>query len=226
MEPEQAEAPKEEQRVLLAEKEPEKDTDLETLCIYPNPLISKVSAEVTQFDESLTNLIALMDRVMKKSKGIGIAAPQVSQSLRVIKWNIPVKDCPNDNGTLVNPVITWRSDETQEVTEGCLSFPGLRVSVKRSKSIKFLGFDEKGVPYLEREASDLLAACIQHEVDHLNGVTLISQISGLKRDMYKRKVNKYFKELKLQEKNFKQYNKIINKNESRSNSPIEELVIE
>lgn len=108
----------------------------------------------------------MMDTV-EKAEGLGIAAPQVNVSLRVCLANILGKMTP-----LVNPEITWKSDETSVMEEGCLSLPGIDVSVPRAVEIIVAYLDEKGQPQ-ERRLHDLDARVVQHETDHLNGVLIV-----------------------------------------------------
>jgi peptide deformylase len=132
---------------------------------------------------------------MYAAQGIGLAAPQVGVSKRIIVMDI---DQPEDGGKgapryFVNPEITWSSEEQNLYNEGCLSVPGQYAEVERPKQvkIKFLDYDGKKQ---EIEADGLLATCIQHEMDHLNGILFVDHLSTLKRDMLLRKVKKWAKE--------------------------------
>jgi len=137
----------------------------------PNPILRKRAEEVAyDLIPNVQELIVDMLETMKSAKGIGIAAPQVGKSLRIIIVNTDEKPT-----VLINPVITrfsWRKSIDEE---GCLSVPGKFGLVKRAKSIRVEAQDENGEPF-EFKASDLLARVIQHEIDHLDGVLFIDKI--------------------------------------------------
>lgn len=147
---------------------------------YPNQFLSQVCAPVLLFNTDLKELCEDMHITMKSAGGIGLAANQVGRTLRVLVVNIA--DTPY---TLVNPVITYEEGK-QEMKEGCLSFPGLRVRVTRAQQIKVDFQDELGNNQ-HIDAEGLLSICIQHEVDHLNGITFIDKFSALKRSLYLKK---------------------------------------
>src|SRR5689334_21844719 len=120
--------------------------------------------EVTTFDKELRVLVKDLTETMLDAPGAGLAAPQIGVSLRVFTY-----DVDDVLGHLVNPVITTVSDEEQDGDEGCLSFPGLTFPTKRRQRVVARGFDQHGEPVVI-EGSSLFARCIQHEVDHLDGV--------------------------------------------------------
>jgi peptide deformylase len=139
--------------------------------------------------DHIANLIDDMLYTMYEAPGIGLAAPQVGEDIRVL-----VADVSEDKSqpiALVNPEIV-ATDGLIEYEEGCLSLPGIYAVVRRPSKIKVRGLDRDGNP-IEIEAEDLLAVCLQHEIDHLNGVLFIDHLSALKRN---RLLQKYRKEMK------------------------------
>src|SRR5437763_776383 len=133
---------------------------------YPDPRLKKVAAPVTVFDDSLKDLAAKMFQLMREHKGVGLAAPQVAQSIRLFVMN-PTGE-PQDDRFYVNPILLDAEDE-EEGEEGCLSIPGLHVNIFRSKTIKLQAQDLAGNPITE-SATGYIPRIWQHETDHLNGV--------------------------------------------------------
>ncbi|QYR23698.1 peptide deformylase [Paenibacillus sp. sptzw28] len=131
----------------------------------PDPVLREKAIEVTKFNRNLHKLLTDMAETMYDAHGVGLAAPQVGISKRVI-----VVDVGDDHGLIemVNPVIV-ESEGEQLGPEGCLSIPNLNGDVRRAQRIKIKGLDRNGEPF-ELEATDFLARAFQHEVDHLNGV--------------------------------------------------------
>ena len=157
------------------------------LKIFPDRSLTLKAAPVTEFDEDLNIIIVAMLGVMKKAEGVGLAAPQIGISKRIITYNIN-----EDEGYMVNPEIIWTSEEKQEMKEGCLSFPGVFIAVDRFKEVKVKYFDSNQVEK-ELHAEGFHAQMIQHEVEHLDGIVFTSYISNLKRDLVKRKMVKFKK---------------------------------
>ncbi|WP_294946572.1 peptide deformylase [Sulfurivirga sp.] len=156
--------------------------------LYPDEILRTQCKPVEMSDE-IANLIDDMLYTMYDAPGIGLAAPQVGRDIRVL-----VADVTEDKSqpiALVNPEIV-ASDGLIEYEEGCLSLPGIYAKVRRPSKVKVRGLDRDGQP-VEIEAEDLLAVCLQHEIDHLNGVLFIDHLSGLKRN---RLLQKYRKERK------------------------------
>lgn len=152
------------------------------LVIYPDPILSRKCAEVTEFSGQLGQLVADMLETMYHEEGIGLAAPQIGADARVF-----VSDISRDGSEplcIVNPVIVKR-EGTMQMDEGCLSIPGYRAKVTRAAAVRVEGFDAEGTP-LVVEAEGLQAVCIQHEIDHLDGVLFIDHLSQLKRDLFRR----------------------------------------
>ena len=153
---------------------------------YPDHCLRKKAQEVLSFDDDLALLTQNMAETMYDAPGIGLAAPQVNINKRVVV--IDVSEDKNDLKVLINPEIT-NQDGAQEYEEGCLSIPGVFGIVERAAEIEIKAQDLQG-NVLEFQADGLLAICIQHEIDHLNGVLFIDHLSKLKRDRIKKKLKK------------------------------------
>ncbi len=148
---------------------------------------------ITVFDEALQQLIDDMFETMYAAKGIGLAAPQIA-----ISKKLAVIDVSNDKSKtwcLINPVIAERKGEAL-MEEGCLSVPGVYDKAPRALWVKLQALDRHGNPY-EIVAEDLLAHCIQHEVDHLNGTLFLDHLSLLKRQLARKKLDKVKKRRKF-----------------------------
>ena len=148
-----------------------------TILEYPDPRLRKVAAPVTEFDGSLVKLVRDMAETMYAAPGVGLAATQVDVHKRVIV--IDVSDAKDDLLVLVNPEIVMAEGEA-ECEEGCLSVPGYYDKVTRAARITVRARNERGEP-IERTADGLLAVCIQHEMDHLEGKVFVEKLSALKR---------------------------------------------
>jgi len=147
------------------------------IVLYPEAGLREVCTPVAEMTDALDKLIDEMFYTMYQAPGIGLAAPQVAVQQRLIVVDISeTKDQPL---ALINPEILDSKGEI-EWEEGCLSIPGAYGKVKRPSDILVRGLDRDGKP-IEFEANDLLAVCIQHEIDHLNGKLFIDHLSGLKR---------------------------------------------
>ncbi len=160
-----------------------------SILIYPDPRLRAVAKPVTQFDTELQREVDDMAETMYAATGIGLAAIQVNIPKSIIV--IDMSSTQNDLHVVVNPEILERKGE-QEVEEGCLSFPDYFETVKRSKWIRFRAQDRAGSTY-EMEAEDMLAACVQHEIDHLNGKLFADYLSRLKRERVKKQFEKQAK---------------------------------
>ena len=159
---------------------------LPILC-YPDPKLHKVAKPVQAVDARIQTLISDMLETMYDANGIGLAATQVDVHERVVV--IDVSDERNQPIVLINPEITWASEEAQVGDEGCLSVPGIYDGVERSTSIRVKALDRDGK---ERElsAEGMLAVCIQHEMDHLQGKVFIDYLSELKLNRVRAKLKK------------------------------------
>jgi peptide deformylase len=159
---------------------------LPILC-YPDPRLNTVAKPVQAVDARIRELVADMLETMYDANGIGLAATQVDVHERVIV--IDVSEERNEPLVLINPEITWASEDKQVGDEGCLSVPGIYDGVERSRSIKVRAMDREG-QVREIEAEGLLSVCIQHEMDHLRGKVFVEYLSPLKRNRIKTKMLK------------------------------------
>jgi len=137
--------------------------------LYGDPVLRTPAAEVVDFDKELRKLVADLTDTMQDAPGVGLAAPQLGVSLRVFTYWVD-----DELGHLVNPVLDL-SDEQQDGEEGCLSVPDLSFECKRAKSVVAKGMNMYGEP-ITLEGSDLLARCVQHETDHLDGIVFIDRL--------------------------------------------------
>lgn len=173
-------------------------TKLKILTI-PNPRLKHKSLEVKSFDKNLSIKIQDMFETLEASgNGIGLAAPQVGILERIVVIDLKEDDVSIPI-TLINPKILYKSEETFINEEGCLSVPEYFAEVTRSKEIEYEWFDESGKKYLSK-ANGLLSICIQHEIDHLNGILFVDHLSALKRKLALEKLKK------LKNKNVKEKN--------------------
>jgi peptide deformylase len=162
---------------------------LRDILVIPDPTLRKTSAPVLVFDSSLDTLVADMFEAMYKAPGIGLAAIQIGVPLRVITIDLAKTDAPKAPRVFVNPEIVWASEEVGTYEEGCLSIPEYYEEVERPARVRVRHLDEAGTPR-EIEADGLLATCLQHEIDHLNGVLFIDHLSRLKRERVMKKFAK------------------------------------
>jgi peptide deformylase len=160
---------------------------------YPDPRLHKVAKPVTAFDARLKQLIADMAETMYAAPGIGLAATQVDVHEQIIV--IDISDAHDDLRVLINPEVVWASAEKRVYDEGCLSVPGIYDGVERPARVKVRALDADGKPF-ELEADDLMAVCVQHEMDHLKGKVFVEYLSPLKRNRIKTKLVKEERELK------------------------------
>ena len=163
---------------------------LPILC-YPDPKLHKVAKPVQTVDERIRTLVADMRETMYDAKGIGLAATQVDVHERVIV--IDISEERDQPLVLINPTIIWNSDERHVNEEGCLSVPGIYDSVERFDSVRVQALDANGKIHTV-EAEEMLAVCIQHEMDHLMGKVFVEYLSPLKRNRIKTKMLKLQRE--------------------------------
>ncbi|HTA23390.1 MAG TPA: peptide deformylase [Terriglobales bacterium] len=164
--------------------------------IYPivkfgDPVLERPADPVTVFDDELRKLIDDMFESMYEARGVGLAAPQIGISKRLAVIDITFKEDPDAKLVLANPEILHAEGKHTQ-PEGCLSIPEFREPVKRAQKVTIRAQDAHGKWY-EKTGEDLLARAFLHETDHLNGKLYISHISGLKRDLMKRKIRKLIK---------------------------------
>ena len=167
----------------------------------PDPSLRVVAAPVAMVDDAVRATVADMFETMYEAPGIGLAAVQVGVPIRLLVIDLqepedagdPESKTVRDPRVFINPEILWHSDSEVPYTEGCLSVPEQYAEVMRPDKIRACWKDEKGKAY-EEEIDGLLAVCLQHEMDHLNGVLFIDHLSRLKRDMVLKKLAKWRKE--------------------------------
>jgi peptide deformylase len=159
---------------------------------YPDPVLSQPGEPVTEFDKELRKLVDDMFETTYASQGIGLAAPQVGVSKRLTVIDVSMGKETKDRLVLVNPEITYSEGKLYE-EEGCLSFPDIREKIVRAAKVRIRAQDEHG-KWFEMDGEELLARCMQHEIDHLNGMLFIFRMSGLKRDLNLRKIRKMKRE--------------------------------
>ena len=159
----------------------------------PDPVLRKVCAPVGEVDDSIRALADDMLDTMYDAPGIGLAASQIGVLQRIFVLDVAKEDAPKEPMVFINPEIVWSSEETNVYQEGCLSIPDYYDDVERPAevTVKFLNRDGQDQ---ELKADGLLATCIQHEFDHLNGKLFLDYLSKLKRD---RVMKKFAKQAKL-----------------------------
>jgi peptide deformylase len=158
---------------------------------YGDPVLEKVATPITEFDDKLKKLVDDMFESMYEAHGVGLAAPQIGLSLHLAVIDVTFKEDPDAKMVLCNPQII-KTEGRQTSSEGCLSIPEFRENVTRPKYVTVRAQDVNG-KWFEKTGEDLLARAFLHETDHLNGKLYISHISGLKRDLMKRKIRKLMK---------------------------------
>ena len=164
----------------------------------PDPFLRTISTPVAAVDDEVRTLVADMFETMYDAPGIGLAAIQVGVPKRILVIDLQ-PDAEAEEGAepvriseprvFINPEITWESDELSSYNEGCLSVPDLYADVERPAKIRATWLDETGAAH-DEEIDGMLATCLQHEMDHLNGVLFYDHLSKLKRDMIVKKLVK------------------------------------
>ena len=162
---------------------------LREILTVPNPILKLVSKPVDQVDDGLRALMDDMLETMYAAPGIGLAAIQVGEPVRIIVMDLAREGEAPAPRHFVNPEILWASEETAPYEEGCLSVPEIYDEVERPAKVRLRHLNYQGET-VEEEAEGLFAVCIQHEMDHLNGVLFIDHLSRLKRDRAIAKVKK------------------------------------
>ena len=158
---------------------------------FPDKRLRKIAKPVEKVNQEIKDIIEQMFFTMYEEKGIGLAATQVNIQKRLIV--IDVSENRDKKLFLINPEIISLSDDLDTMEEGCLSVPGFYESVSRPKTVKVSSLDFNS-QLIEFEANGLLATCIQHEIDHLNGKLFVDHISALKRNRIEKKITKLKKE--------------------------------
>jgi peptide deformylase len=159
------------------------------IIILPDKRLRLVSEPAKANDPGLRALVDDMFETMYEAPGIGLAAIQVGVPKRVVVMDLAKKDDPKEPMVFINPEVLWRSDEMAIYEEGCLSIPEFYEEVERPAKVRVIFLDLAGAEQ-EIEAAGLMATCLQHEIDHLNGVLFIDHISKLKRDRVIKKFTK------------------------------------
>jgi len=162
---------------------------LRDILLLPDKRLRMKSEPVKAVDKDIRALIEDMFETMYAAPGIGLAAIQIGVPRRVVTVDLAKKDDPAEPQVFINPEIVWASDDKATYEEGCLSIPEYYEEVERPKSVRVKFIDRDGKPQ-EIEADGLLGTCLQHEIDHINGVLFIDHISKLKRDMVLKKFKK------------------------------------
>jgi len=156
---------------------------------YPNPVLALKSEEIDEVTREIRDLAEEMAHLMYENRGIGLAAPQVGESRRLVTIDLSGPEERTELMVLVNPVIVSKEGKVVD-EEGCLSVTNLRAKVQRAEKVRVRAKNLEGEE-IDLDAEGLLAVCLQHEIDHLDGVLFIDRISRLKRGMYDAKIKKW-----------------------------------
>ena len=163
-----------------------------TIVKYPDPVLQQPGEPVTEFNDELRKFVADMFETMYASQGVGLAAQQVGVAKRITVIDLSMGKNPAERLALINPEIISSEGKIYE-EEGCLSFPDIREKVTRAAKVRIRAQDETG-KWFEMDGEELLSRCMQHEIDHLDGMLFIFRMSGLKRDLNLRKIRKMQRE--------------------------------
>ncbi len=155
---------------------------------FPNPVLRQKAKKITVFDDSLEDLITNMIETMYDAPGVGLAAPQIGESIQLVVVNASQEEDGKDSMVIINPEIIEKEGK-QADEEGCLSVLDLTASVKRSQKVTVRYQDITGAE-LEITTEGRFAVVLQHEIDHLRGILFIDHLSTLKRALYKKKIKK------------------------------------
>jgi len=151
------------------------------LVILPDPKLRVISEPIKEITDDVRRLADDMLETMYDAPGVGLAAIQIGVPLRMVTMDVSKSEEERQPMVLINPEITWASEEKRVYEEGCLSIPEYYEEVERPDRVRFRYMNLQGET-IEQEADGLLATCVQHEIDHLNGVLFIDYLSKLKRD--------------------------------------------
>ncbi len=163
-----------------------------TILEFPDPRLRNQARLVVDVDKRVNKIIEDMFETMYAADGIGLAATQVNIHERIVVMDI--SELQNQPQVFINPEVDVLTDTQLDYEEGCLSVPGFREAVSRPEQVRVKALGRDGKPF-EIEASGLLAVCIQHELDHLNGKLFVDYISPLKRQRIRKKLEKQHKQL-------------------------------
>ncbi|PVE22436.1 peptide deformylase [Microvirga sp. KLBC 81] len=162
---------------------------IRALVIIPDPKLRLVSEPIKEITQEIRQLADDMLETMYDAPGVGLAAIQIGVPLRMVTMDVSKSEDERQPMVLINPEITWASEEKRVYEEGCLSIPEYYEEVERPDRVRFRYMNLNGET-VEQEADGLLATCVQHEIDHLNGVLFIDYLSKLKRDRVMTKFKK------------------------------------
>jgi len=157
---------------------------------YPDPRLHKIAQPIATVDDNIKALIANMAETMYSAPGVGLAATQVDRHVRLIL--VDISESKNDLKVFINPEILEASGQSEH-EEGCLSVPGIYDTVTRPERVRVRALDRDGQPF-ELEADGLMAVCVQHEIDHLNGKVFVEYLSRLKQERIRKKLLKQARE--------------------------------
>ncbi len=166
------------------------------LCIYGNPTLRLKAEPITEFDANLQKFAEHLVDMMYKYDGIGLASPQIGKSVRAIA--VDISEAGDNPLVLINPEITWSSEEIESDNEGCLSVPAIRGNVERPISVTVKAFDVDGNEVLFEKTEGLFARVLQHEMDHLDGIMFVDKVSPVKKRLIASKLKKMAREAKRQ----------------------------
>lgn len=156
--------------------------DLADIVISPDPRLKQVCEPIAEITPEICELAERMLDDMYEAYGCGLAAPQVGELVRMVVIDVDwAADGPKNPYVLINPVIIVADGEEREGEEGCLSFPGISVAVTRPSHVVVEAYNLEGDLMRYEAADNLLAVCLQHEIDHLNGITMVDHLSAVKR---------------------------------------------
>ncbi|NOY77289.1 MAG: peptide deformylase [Calditrichaeota bacterium] len=167
--------------------------------IYGDPVLRQMAEEVSAIDETVRQLVDGMFDTMYAEDGVGLAAPQVGVSKRIFIIDLSeVEGEPEEPMVFINPRIIWKSDATSIAEEGCLSIPGIREDVKRSKEVEVEALNEKG-ERVHYKATGLFARAILHENDHLKGVLFVDYLGSVRKMMIKDQLTELERRSKMEQ---------------------------
>ena len=162
---------------------------LRTIITKEDPFLRRKAREVAQIDDRILTILQDMAETMYEANGVGLAAPQIGQSIRLVVIDVPLEEDERTGPiVLINPCIVEKEGK-QVFNEGCLSLPDFSCDVERAAKVKVEALDRDGRPFTT-EAEGLLAICLQHELDHLDGKLAVDYISPLKRALYRKRREK------------------------------------
>lgn len=158
------------------------DMAIRDIRLFGDPILRTAAEPVTDFDKQLRSLVKDLTQTLDDAQGAGLAAPQIGVGLRVFAYAVG-----SERGYLVNPVLEFPDEDEQEGEEGCLSFPGIYYDVKRRLNTVARGFTDRGDP-VQVVGTEVLARCLQHETDHLDGVLFIDRMDTATRKLAMREI--------------------------------------